>query len=586
MTVLSNRILCLCACAVLMAGMFVSCKNDNDEPGKGGSIQGCWYADASGKTYAKWTYGDTWQKTVFNADGTGNTAIYYLIEDVAIACETDTFTYTANDGRLTMISNKGGRTVTAAYTADKNTLQLCDDRRQLSYAKPSDAMEAKFNAWSKTKEMIAVPQPAKHMVLVYGNAGGMMDDVIEYGFWEKAQMFLTDSTNVRVACLYKYGKDQPEINRPFAGKYSNPGDVVWFELNSRTDLNRIKDEGMQAIGLGDEAQRMKICDPNMLRAFLAFTSLHCPAENYTFAIWGHGSGFDPKTDLPGKYDVNPAPRRARQGVIGDEWNEGEQLNMYELHDALQAAGFDRLNTIFFHNCLMGNLETLMEVRDCADYICASSHLLCSEGEVLTEFVRGLVEKGNTEDAVWQMFERITPTWQNSYNDDPDEPRNGDYKLIRTDRFMPVVDVIKRLTDRLIALYSSRQEAIDQATRQVYRFYQAQEYRHPFYDVADYAHRLAAETGDAEFATIAADLDRALADAILQYRDVNWNEQHLDHYTLSICLLSTTYYTYDYKSNEKMKADANFDEGYELSSFHTHTGWGNWLRMNQQIMVEH
>lgn len=137
-----TRILYICVCAALTAGMFVSCKNDNDEPGKGGNIQGCWYADVSGKTYAKWTYGTTWQKTVFNADGTGNTAIYYLIEDVAIACETDTFTYTANDGRLTMISTKGGRTVTTDYTSDANTLQLSDERRQLSYAKLNDAMSA------------------------------------------------------------------------------------------------------------------------------------------------------------------------------------------------------------------------------------------------------------------------------------------------------------------------------------------------------------------------------------------------------------------------------------------------------------
>jgi len=39
--------------------------------------------------------------------------------------------------------------------------------------------------------------------------------------------------------------------------------------------------------------------------------------------------------------------------LADEWNEREQLNMYELRDAIHASGIDRLNTLFFHNCMMG-----------------------------------------------------------------------------------------------------------------------------------------------------------------------------------------------------------------------------------------
>ena len=84
-------------------------------------------------------------------------------------------------------------------------------------------------------------------------------------------------------------------------------------------------------------------------------------------FWGHGSGFNPMTDVPGKYAVSA--RQTTRGVIADEWNEHVQLNMYELRDAIHASGIDRLNTLFFHNCMMGNLETLTTVKDCADYIC-------------------------------------------------------------------------------------------------------------------------------------------------------------------------------------------------------------------------
>ena len=50
--------------------------------------------------------------------------------------------------------------------------------------------------------------------------------------------FLKDHNNVRVVCMYKYGKDNvdAEGNHDFKGKYAQPGDIVWFELNDKTDL--------------------------------------------------------------------------------------------------------------------------------------------------------------------------------------------------------------------------------------------------------------------------------------------------------------------------------------------------------------
>ena len=68
---------------------------------------------------------------------------------------------------------------------------------------------------------------------------------------------------------------------------------------------------------------------------------------------------------------------------------------------------------------------------------------------------------------------------------------------------------------------------------------------------------------------------------IHYRDVNWCKEHLDHYTLSVCLVHQLYYNYDYKSVNPTMFPNNFDEGYEQNDFHKHTGWGNWLRMNEQ-----
>jgi len=98
------------AAALMISGVSVltSCSSDNDDnpsqtPG-GGSIVGNWCSDVSGKTFAKWNYGKTWQNTEFKADGTGSTRIYYTYQDKAIGCEKIDFTYTAANGVLTMKS--------------------------------------------------------------------------------------------------------------------------------------------------------------------------------------------------------------------------------------------------------------------------------------------------------------------------------------------------------------------------------------------------------------------------------------------------------------------------------------------------
>ena len=555
--------------------VLTACTNNIDNPyastsGGDSKIVGNWFSDVSGMTFAKWNYGKTWQNTEFKADGTGFTRIYYTMGDNAIGCEKIDFTYTASaDGVLTMTPTDRD-VMKAQWQMVGDELRLSDGEAiNLSFKKTTSDMAAKFDTWSKTEGMIDVPQPAKYTVFVYGNAGGKMDDIIESGFWEKIQKYLTDHNNVRVVCMYKYGKDNPDAGSPFKGKYAKPGDIVWFELTDKTDL-----------------KQLKICNPNTMRLFLEFSSLQCPAEDYVMGIWGHGSAFDPMLDFPGKYEIKNPTR----GVMSDEWVDGEWMDMYEMYDAMKAAGIERFNTLMFHNCYMGNMETLTQAYNFADYIFASAHVLSSNGELMTGFVRGLVETDDPVKAGGLMFERCTPEWQDSYVDEGEGVYyNGDYKMIRTDKFQPIIDAAKQLCDRLLALYPTQKEAIDRATKSVYRVEPIRsngdlkfEWEKPFFDIADYAQLLAKETGDAEFKAISATLDNAFKEAFIHYRDVNNSKEHLDHYTLSVCLLNHLYYTLDYMTRiPEWGALNNYNEGYEKCDFHKLTGWGNWLNTNEQ-----
>ena len=580
------RLVAILGCVMTMA-VLTACTDNSDNPatGNAGKIVGNWFSDVSGKTFAKWNYGKTWQNTVFTDDGTGYTRIYYTFEDKAIGCEKIDFTYTASaDGALIMTPTDRDA-MAANWQVEGGELSMGnDDGISLRLRRTPDDMADKFDTWSKADEVYEVPQPAKFTVFVYGNAGGTMDEIIEFGFWERIKGYLKDHNNVRVVCMYKYGMDLPEAGSPFSGKYAQPGDIVWFELNDETDLDKIKEEGMQAIGMGEEAKQLKICNPNTMRMFLEFSSLQCPAEDYVLAIWGHGAGFDAMNDVPGKYEIKDVTR----GVMADEWVSGEWMDMYEMYAAMQAAGIDHFRTLMFHNCFMGNIETLTQARHLADYIIASSHVLNSDGRLMTEFVRGLVETGDPEKAGQLMFERSTPEWQNGYSEDG-ACDNGDYKMIRTDKFQPIIDASKQLCDRLLALYPTQKEAIDRATKSVYRIHPLDgnenmkfQWVYPFFDIANYAQLLAKETGDAELKAISADMDQAFKDAFVHYRDVSNSKEHLDRYTLSVCLLSKLYYTLDYKTTFPEKDLLNnYNEGYEKCDFHKLTGWGNWLSTNTQ-----
>lgn len=570
-------------------GVLTSCSDDTTL-GVATQIKGRWTTAEAGAAEVLWGGGKALRMTEFATDGTGCTDIYYLLsDDIAIARSHRTFRYTATaDGQLTLSMDDNQATETFSWSVTDGNLMLNAGDRQLTLRKSDEASEQKMAAWNADPDIFTVPAPARYTVFVYGNAEGDMDNIIEEGLWDRLKPVLTDPANVRVVCFYKYGKDTNS-------KYDHDGDIVWFELNSTTDLNNLKNEGLQAHVPAQVSEELKLCDPSTLRMVMRFSSLFCPASNYVFAIWGHGNGFDPTCDVPGKYDTDQAnaARGVTRGVIGDEWNDDEQLDMYELSGAIRSVSARPFDNIFFHNCLMGNLETLSQLSDITGYIACSAHLLSSNGEILTEYIRGLIDKGNTPEAIDQMFINADKQWRQDYLDESptQEPGpsaiNGDFKLLRADRLAAVTAAAKRFADRLVAQYPAMRPAIDRATCKVYRFITPQYFASflaPFFDLADYAHKVAEETADKEFADIAAQLDAAFADAIVSYVDINWNSaEFLPHYTLSVCLVDHDIYTADFVNNFSFfNPLVNFNQGYEQSAFHRLTGWGAWLNTNLQL----
>lgn len=83
---------------------------------------------------------------------------------------------------------------------------------------------------------------------------------------------------------------------------------------------------------------------------------YAPARKYGLVLWSHASGW--------MFSNGTSAETSRSWGV----DRGKEMSIPNLAKALTGEGFDY---IYFDCCLMGNIETLYELRGCADYIVAS-----------------------------------------------------------------------------------------------------------------------------------------------------------------------------------------------------------------------
>lgn len=391
-----------------------------------------------------------------------------------------------------------------------------------------------------------------YTIIVYGNAGGMMDFVIEE-IWRETQTQLPDK-KIRVVVEYKYGKDSED----FSGKYGNPGELVAFELDKDTKFEDIRSQGI-------ELEEFPLYEPECLKSLLNFAKKYAPAKNYVLALYGHGGGFEAFLDYP------KALQGKTRGVLYDELLDGEGMDMYELTEAISSSDIPHLKGIMFHNCHMGAIEIITEVAPFADYIITTPFALTADDcPMIPYLVKQLREKGDFEAAARQMLidskDRLT---KGLYGEDT--PMNGNVELLKSSEMDAVCKATKKLAKRLCELYPTHKESIDKATCQAYEFYKGD----PYHDLLDYATKLAKETGDEQLASIQIQLADAFKKLIIyQITCDNGALAALPFYSLSVILM-------DHESYHETSDKGTFTycDSYFLSDFHLLTGWGDWLDTN-------
>ena len=391
---------------------------------------------------------------------------------------------------------------------------------------------------------------ADYTIIVYGACGGAMDYTME-GVWEETKTKLPDK-KVRILVLYKYGADSEK----FSGKYGAPGEVVTFVLDKDTDLGLIHTEGA-------DGKDFKLYDPENIKSILNKAKEELPAREYVLALFGHGRGFDAKTDYP-KEDI------ATRGALPDELLGHSAINMYELSAGIAQSAIPHLKAIMFHNCLMGGMESLVQVAPYADYMFTTPFMLSSENNplipVLVENMRrGADFETLARNTVKESEERL----YDGYGKE-ETPYNGSMALVKSAELEGVCAAAKELATRLCTLYPEQKEAIDRATCGVYQFFT----QCTAYDLLDYARILAKETGDESLATIHNKMKEAFGRAILQQVIIDLGVLPvLPSFSLSVILVDLKSYL------SSVNNEFTYQESYELTTFHKLTGWGKWLETN-------
>lgn len=402
---------------------------------------------------------------------------------------------------------------------------------------------------------------ARYTVIIYGNAGGAMDKYIE-GMWDELKPMLDDSTNVRVFVMYKYGR----ASEHFSGKYGKPDDLMQFELNSKTDLTKLHETAAV------QAPEYQLYDSKCLASYIKAVKEFAPADKYIFALWGHGGGYDVINDRP--------DNMVTRALLYDEALEGEAMSMYQFADALATCGNTHFQLIMLHNCLMGNIETLTEVQQYADYFWASAHSLASVGQPITVMIDKLKNSTdyNFEDRTKEMFVDLRRIYSNREGFSKEYAKemadiNMDFKVIRSEDLTILNNNISFFITRLLELYPNiSPEVMNKAMTGCIYSYEVPNAPY-LIDLRHYIQTVAAAINDSELKAHAKNAIECMDKSVVDRWDEPKDFSKLQKFYLSVVFPYHDFLHYTTKSSYTVA------ESYYPSAFNRRTGWALWMNAN-------
>lgn len=368
----------------------------------------------------------------------------------------------------------------------------------------------------------------EYTLMLYGCGGGDLDDLLKINLHEAALVGANDKVKMtgQVKFSAEY-QDDPKMK----GTHR-------FVLQ-----NKDGDESFDAMETLDAS--LPLYEPENLADFIRWSKRQCPAKNYILILWNHGNGWYP-------IDDNPKTR----GILQDDNVGNLMMSLDELAEGVKLSD-THLKMVYYDACLMSMLENLCGLTDVADYVLGAAHVTPGLGGDYASLIRNLSTASNLEAAMKQYCREVMAHW--SVYDG-----NFDISLTDLSRLAPVTEVLREISDELVASYADYREVYDQAACDCYRLDSA----YPFFDLMDYVQTLAVAASSAPLISLASELHRA-ADAAIVCRETS-KTMYPQEISWGITLIDDATWT-----------DLYADGAYEELAFDKATGWSRWLRANKQ-----
>jgi hypothetical protein len=168
-----------------------------------------------------------------------------------------------------------------------------------------------------------------------------------------------------------------------------------YYIRSDADANVINSDLLCDLG------ELNMGDPNTLQDFITWAKTRYPADRYMLVLWNHGEGFR----------ARHLERLLFRNIVWDDTNGNDSLSLPEIRQAVSGAG--GVNIIGFDACLMGMMETAIQMDGLADYMIASEDLEPGDGWEYNLFLASLASNPNMTPQ--QLAAAVVNAYQSRYS---------------------------------------------------------------------------------------------------------------------------------------------------------------------------
>ena len=311
-------------------------------------------------------------------------------------------------------------------------------------------------------------------------------------------------------------------------------------------------------------KNLKLYDPQNLTDFINWSKEQCPADEYILLLWNHGGAWLPADDAP-----------TNRAVIYDDVLNDEGLTLDDLVKGIKDSG-TKMKMIYYDACLMGMVEVLAGLTECADYALAASHITPGLGGDYNSLMYHLNNSTNFEQAIKNYCSETISHW--GVLNTPLDLTFVD--LSKMDNLLGEINVLSGYLEEMVQIASKCNEDPESLTSDeiyvsntlhaalncCYRY----DTTYPFFDIRHFTEILV--NGDfnsytAKLVDISSRLNRAFTQTIL-CKQVNKTVLQDLNLSLGVTIVCDEFWN-----------NNGYETAYPGLKFQQETGWGNWLSIN-------